>query len=210
MLKFDKQPIESKQPTFKIMIRKVAYIALLFLIGSCGSSKSTTVAHVERRVTVPRNAVEVPNSKEEISISNSTEMADARSEASFNFADRIINTAMEYSGVRYKYGGTSKEGLDCSGLMLISFGEHNYNLPRSSSLMAEEGKKVRLNDVAKGDLLFFCTGRRNRKINHVGLVVTKEGDEIKFIHSSTSRGVIVSSLREGYWNSAFVKATRVL
>ncbi|MET6991365.1 C40 family peptidase [Sediminicola arcticus] len=192
------------------MIRKVAYIALLFLIASCGSSKSTTVAHVERRVTVPRNVAEVPNSKEDISISNSTEMADARSEASFNFADRIINTAMEYSGVRYKYGGTSKEGLDCSGLMLISFGEHNYNLPRSSSLMAEEGKKVRLNDVAKGDLLFFCTGRRNRKINHVGLVVTKEGDEIKFIHSSTSRGVIVSSLREGYWNSAFVKATRVL
>lgn len=192
------------------MIRKVAYIALLFLIGSCGSSKSTTVTHVERRVTVPRNAVEVPNSNEDISISNSTEMADARSEASFNFADRIINTAMEYSGVRYKYGGTSKEGLDCSGLMLVSFGEHNYNLPRSSSQMAEEGKKVRLSDVSKGDLLFFCTGRRNRKINHVGLVVTKEGDDIKFIHSSTSRGVIISSLREGYWNSAFVKATRVL
>ncbi|MET7030468.1 C40 family peptidase [Sediminicola luteus] len=192
------------------MIRKVSFIAFLFLMASCGSSKSTTVTHVERKVSVPRNSVSVPNNREEISISNSTEMADARSEASFNFADRIINTALEYSGVRYKYGGTSKDGLDCSGLMMISFGEHDYNLPRSSSQMAEEGKKVKLNEVAKGDLLFFCTGRRNRKINHVGLVVTTEGDEIKFIHSSTSRGVIVSSLREGYWNSAFVKATRVL
>ncbi|MGY8916246.1 MAG: C40 family peptidase [Flavobacteriales bacterium] len=192
------------------MNRKVAFIAFLLLLASCGSSKSTTVTHVERRVNVPRNSVSVPNTKEEISISNSAEMADARSEASFNFADRIINTALEYSGVRYKYGGTSKNGLDCSGLMMISFAEHNLNLPRSSSQMAEEGKKVKLNDVAKGDLLFFCTGRRNRKINHVGLVVATEGDEIKFIHSSTSRGVIVSSLREGYWNSAFVKATRVL
>lgn len=192
------------------MIRKVSFIAFLFLIASCGTSKSTTVTQVERRVSVPRNSVSVPNNREVISISNSTEMADARSEASFNFADRIINTALEYSGVRYKYGGTTKDGLDCSGLMMISFGEHDYNLPRSSSQMAEEGKKVKLNEVAKGDLLFFCTGRRNRKINHVGLVVTTEGDEIKFIHSSTSRGVIVSSLREGYWNSAFVKATRVL
>lgn len=192
------------------MIRKAAYISLLLCIASCGSSKSTTVTHVERRVSVPRNSVSVPNTKEEISISNSTELADAKAEASFNYADRIINTALEYSGVRYKYGGTSKAGLDCSGLMLVTFGEHNYNLPRSSSQMAEEGQKVKLNEVVKGDLLFFCTGRRNRKINHVGLVVTTEGDEIKFIHSSTSRGVIVSSLREGYWNSAFVKATRVL
>ncbi|MEB8327814.1 C40 family peptidase [Flavobacteriaceae bacterium KMM 6897] len=192
------------------MIRKVTYIASLFLIASCGSSKSTTVTHVERRVTVPRNSDKVLSTNEEISLSNSTEVADAKSETSLKFADRIINTALEYSGVRYKYGGTSKAGLDCSGLMLVSFREHDFNLPRSSSQMAEEGRKVKLNDVEKGDLLFFCTGKRNRKINHVGLVVTTEGDEIKFIHSSSSRGVIVSSLREGYWNSAFVKANRVL
>lgn len=192
------------------MIRKLPYLALFFLIASCGSSKTTTVAHVERRVNVPRTSVTISSGNEDISLKNSTEMAEARSEASLNFADRLINTALEYSGVRYKYGGTSKAGLDCSGLMLITFGEHNYDLPRSSSQMALEGQKVKLNEVVKGDLLFFCTGRRNRKINHVGLVVTTEGDEIKFIHSSTSRGVIVSSLREGYWNSAFVKATRVL
>ena len=97
------------------MIRKVSFIAFLFLIASCGSSKSTTVTQVERKVNVPRNSVSVPNNRDEISIGNSTEMTDARSEASFKFADRIINTALEYSGVRYKYGGTSKDGLDCSG-----------------------------------------------------------------------------------------------
>ena len=76
--------------------------------------------------------------------------------------------------------------------------------------MAEKGKRVKINKVQKGDLLFFKTKRRAKKINHVGMVVAVEGDVIKFIHSSSSRGVIVSSLREGYWNKAFVKATRVL
>jgi cell wall-associated NlpC family hydrolase len=100
--------------------------------------------------------------------------------------------------------------MDCSGLMLAAFANHDISLPRASYSMAEEGENVRVKDVSKGDLLFFKTGRKSRKINHVGLVVDVTGDEIKFIHSTTSRGVIVSSLKEGYWNYAFVKATRVL
>ena len=76
--------------------------------------------------------------------------------------------------------------------------------------MAEEGQNIKIREVEKGDLLFFRTSRRAKRINHVGMVVAVENDEIKFVHASSSRGVIVSSLREGYWNSAFVKATRVL
>jgi cell wall-associated NlpC family hydrolase len=76
--------------------------------------------------------------------------------------------------------------------------------------MANEGKRIHVNEVQKGDLLFFKTQKNSKRINHVGLVVDIEGDEIKFIHSSSSRGVIVSSLREGYWNAAFIKATRIL
>ena len=125
-------------------------------------------------------------------------------------ADNIINTALTYSGTRYKYGGTTKKGMDCSGLLFVSFGEHDVQLPRVSYVMAEEGKRVRIHKVVKGDLLFFKTKKRGKRINHVGMVVAVVNDEIKFIHSSSSRGVIVSSLREGYWNSAFVKATRIL
>jgi cell wall-associated NlpC family hydrolase len=76
--------------------------------------------------------------------------------------------------------------------------------------MANEGKRIDLTEVTKGDLLFFTTTKRRKRINHVGLVVAIEGEEIKFIHATTSRGVIVSSLQEGYWNYAFVKATRIL
>ena len=75
--------------------------------------------------------------------------------------------------------------------------------------MAEEGKRIDRKEVRKGDLVFFNTRKRGRKINHVGLVVEVRGSDIRFIHSTTSRGVIVSSLNEGYWNYAFVKATHV-
>ncbi len=125
-------------------------------------------------------------------------------------ADNIINTALTFSGTRYKYGGTTKKGMDCSGLLYVSFAEHEVKIPRVSYHMAEEGKKIKIKNVEKGDLLFFKTRKRARRINHVGMVVAVEGDEVKFIHTSSSRGVIVSSLREGYWNHAFVKATRVL
>ena len=99
--------------------------------------------------------------------------------------------------------------MDCSGLLYVSFLENDVSLPRSSHLMADEGKRIKRSQVQKGDLLFFKTQRGKKKINHVGLVVEVAEDEIKFIHSTTSRGVIVSSLREGYWNYAFVKATRI-
>ena len=76
--------------------------------------------------------------------------------------------------------------------------------------MAMEGQKIDVDDVQKGDLLYFKTSKSGKRINHVGLVVEVDGDDIRFIHATTSRGVLVSSLREGYWNSAFVKAMRIL
>ena len=100
--------------------------------------------------------------------------------------------------------------MDCSGLLYVAFGEHDIQLPRASYQMAEEAQKINLKEVSKGDLLFFGTSRRKNNINHVGLVVQVEGDDIKFIHSTSSRGVIVSSLQEGYWNYAFIKAARIL
>ena len=100
--------------------------------------------------------------------------------------------------------------MDCSGLLYVAFGEHDIQLPRASYQMAEEAQKINLKEVSKGDLLFFGTSRRKNNINHVGLVVQVEGDDIKLIHSTSSRGVIVSSLQEGYWNYAFLNASLIL
>ena len=76
--------------------------------------------------------------------------------------------------------------------------------------MASQGNWIDLKKVKKGDLLFFATKKNSRKINHVGLVVSSRVGHVEFIHSTTSKGVITSSLAERYWYYAFVQARRVL
>ena len=125
-------------------------------------------------------------------------------------ADRIVTNALKYQGVKYKFGGTTRKGMDCSGVIYVAFGEENFQLPRVSRDMAKKGKKISLSKVKKGDLLFFKTTKSRYKINHVGLVVSNKKGQIQFIHSTTSKGVIVSSLSQKYWKKAFVKATNLL
>ncbi|MEM9141608.1 MAG: C40 family peptidase [Bacteroidota bacterium] len=183
-------------------MRKFLLIFLIFLLTRCGIVKKRTTYAEKPTVTVEAS---------EPAANPKTNPPDKRKEKlELTKADKVLNTALTYSGVRYRYGGTTRKGMDCSGLLYVSFAEHNVALPRVSYEMATEGKRIRIKDVAKGDLLFFKTKKSGKRINHGGLVVAVENDEIKFIHSSSSRGVIVSSLREGFWNYAFVKATRIL
>jgi cell wall-associated NlpC family hydrolase len=125
-------------------------------------------------------------------------------------AETVIENAEDYNGVRYKFGGTSRKGMDCSGLIYVSFKKENILLPRISRDMAKKGQLVQLRQVEKGDLLFFKTGKSKKEINHVGLVTRSNKGRIEFIHATTSRGVITSSLKENYWNDAFVEARRIL
>lgn len=126
-------------------------------------------------------------------------------------AQQIVNNAMEFEGVRYRGGGTTKDGMDCSGMVYATFNIFDISLPRSSHEMAKAGKEIKLDEVRKGDLLFFDNNPRRSRINHVGIVieVTEEG-EVKFLHSSTSSGVMVSSMNEPYHSRTFVQATRVI
>lgn len=192
------------------MTRKLTSVLLLLLLAACGTKKRTTASD---RPTITVDATEKMH-KEDLpkeDVPDNAEMAgDSGYATTPEKIDEIINTALGFSGVRYRYGGTTDKGMDCSGLLYVAFKAHDVELPRVSHQMAEEGRRIRVEKVARGDLLFFTTTRRGRKINHVGLVVAVEGDEIRFIHSTSSRGVIVSSLREGFWNYSFVKAARVL
>ncbi|MEM7483591.1 MAG: C40 family peptidase [Bacteroidota bacterium] len=182
------------------MLHRALYLIAILLVFGCGTTKK------KRTYRTPKT-ISVEGSKEEESIPVVKPKKEKRKDTK---ADNIVATAMTFSGTRYKYGGTTKKGMDCSGLLYVSLKENDIIFPRASYLMAEEGKRIKIPQVQKGDLLFFRTGKSGKRINHVGLVVDVKGDDIKFIHSTTSRGVIVSSLREGYWNYAFVKATRFL
>ena len=125
-------------------------------------------------------------------------------------ADNIIDYAKKFEGVRYKYGGTTKKGMDCSGLIFRAYSSEAIALPRTTKDLAITGNWIDLKDVEKGDLLFFATKKNSRKINHVGMVTSSQVGRVEFIHSTTSKGVIRSQLSERYWYFAFVQARRVL
>ncbi|MDA8686103.1 C40 family peptidase [Robiginitalea sp.] len=181
-------------------------LLMLGSLSSCGMLKKKPKSQAHRTITVTPNKWSSGKSGPEHSVSTTPKTVLSRVNAE---ADAVINTALTFAGVKYKYGGTTNKGMDCSGLLYVSFSANNIPFPRVSYDMATEGDKISVEEVQKGDLLFFRTSRRSGRINHVGLVVDVKDKEVRFIHASTSRGVIVSSLREGYWNAAFVKATRV-
>jgi lipoprotein Spr len=122
--------------------------------------------------------------------------------------EQLINNASDNLGTRYRGGGTSKEGFDCSGLMFSTFKKFDITLPRSSHEMAKIGRVLNQNEYNVGDLIFFKTV--SKRISHVGMITEINGDEIKFIHSSTSLGVIISSNKEAYYQRTFAQVNRVL
>ncbi len=124
--------------------------------------------------------------------------------------NRLVDTALQFEGVTYKGGGTDKYGMDCSGLIITVFASQGIELPRTSYDQSEVGKEVSLDDVRIGDLLFFNNNESRDVINHVGMVVEIDDDEIRFIHTSSSRGVMISSMLEPYHYNSFVKAKTVI
>lgn len=123
--------------------------------------------------------------------------------------DNILTEASTYLGTPYRYGGTTRNGIDCSAFVLSVFGAAaGLTLPRVAASQSQEGEAIDKENLQKGDLIFFSHGKR---ISHVGIVedVTEEG-EVKFIHAATSKGVMISSLNDSYWGPKFRFAKRVI
>ncbi len=110
----------------------------------------------------------------------------------------------KYKGTRYRYGGTTSLGFDCSGFTQRVFSEYlHHSLPRTTKAMMKTGKKISKKQLKPGDLVFFHPSRR---YYHVGIYI---GDGI-FIHASTSKGVIKSKLTNPYWKKKYIFSRRVL
>ena len=120
----------------------------------------------------------------------------------------VIETARTYQGTPYLYGGTTRLGLDCSGLLQLSFNEAGISIPRSSNEQAGWGDPVKPADLQPGDLVFFGASPGSRTITHVGLVTVVDAEGVDFIHASTSLGVVENSLESDYYLSRFVRAVR--
>ncbi len=129
-----------------------------------------------------------------------------------NKIEKVVSTARTYIGTPYKYGGTTRSGMDCSGLLLNSFKAVQVNLPRSSEAQSKVGKEIKkMNELEPGDLVFFATGKKRKEITHVGMITdVKSKDNIKFIHSSSSLGVVETNLLAEYYQKRYCGARRIL
>ena len=121
----------------------------------------------------------------------------------------IIQTAKSYSGTPYRYGGTTRSGIDCSALVYHSFAAVGVDIPRTSKEQSKLGEKVPLKNARPGDVLFFATGKKKKEVSHTGIVTEIKNKEVRFIHASTSRGVTEDYLSNSYWTKAFLFVKRL-
>lgn len=191
-------------------MKKIIFVLAIFIsFSSCKSSKQSKRNSNSSSKIITKKSDAYENGRVVIS-SEEKNYRPRTANSRRTKADNIIEYAESFEGVRYKWGGTTKAGMDCSGLIYESFRAYDVNLPRISRDMAKRGDKINLKDVHKGDLLFFKTGNRRNAINHVGLIVSIENNNIEFIHATSSKGVMTSWINETYWHKAFYEARRVL
>jgi murein DD-endopeptidase / murein LD-carboxypeptidase len=122
--------------------------------------------------------------------------------------DEIIKTAQKYLGVPHCMGGTTVKCMDCSGLLFTVFARHGISLPHSSEEQARYGRIITgMDKLIKGDLVFFVRSYKTHQfITHSGIYIGSN----KFIHTSTTNGVTITSLYDPWWKEKFIFGTRVL
>lgn len=186
-------------------------LALVTLLFGCAAHSPVTQQEQEQQV---KNSVTAQSSiiyQEELATEK--ELADFSGSKPYQLpvlADSILERGMSLIGTRYRFGGTSEAGFDCSGFIGYLFREEaGMNLPRSTREMINvNAPLVARNNLEPGDLLFFSTNGRGGRVSHAGIYL---GDN-QFIHSSSRRsgGVRVDSLGDSYWSKTFIEAKRAL
>lgn len=118
-----------------------------------------------------------------------------------NASQKVMNVYRQWAGTRYRLGGTTKAGIDCSAFVQKTMsGAFNVHLPRSTAEQRHTGRAISKSELRAGDLVFF----RNNK--HVGVYIGNG----KFVHSGSSTGVTVASLSDRYWARTYTQSRRVL
>ena len=136
---------------------------------------------------------------------------DRLEDAYTNFFDEMINGAHKFLGTPYRSGGKTPKGFDCSGFTSYIFSRYGVKLSSSSRSQINDGKKIAREDVKKGDLIFFKgSNSSSMNIGHVGIISDADDKgNIKFIHSASRGGVIVSNLKEPYYARRYVASVRI-
>lgn len=171
----------------------VFLILLIVLITSCGTQKS-----IKGQLYDPKEVAQLSGKL-------GIELRNTDKEDDYNMP--LYAEVSQWLGVPYRYAGLSRRGLDCSGFAFLIYQRvYGKTIPRSTSDLSKmKMHKVSKGSLKAGDFVFFATSKNHKNINHVGIYL-KDG---QFIHASTSNGVIVSRLDEGYYERTWKRGGRV-
>ncbi|EJM20704.1 cell wall-associated hydrolase, invasion-associated protein [Pseudomonas sp. GM21] len=187
-------------------------LALVTLLIGCAAHSPVSQQEQQQQVknSVTAQSTSVLFQEDLATDKELADFADGKSYKLPGLADSILERGMSLIGTRYRFGGTSEAGFDCSGFIGYLFREEaGMNLPRSTREMINvDAPLVARSALKPGDLLFFATNGRRGRVSHAGIYL---GDN-QFIHSSSrkSGGVRVDSLGDSYWNKTFIEAKRAL
>ena len=175
------------------MLKKVMVCLLSFALCSGCASNS------EKSINKKNEQYKINNQNN--FIKNKNNVADINNNL---ISKKIYNEFAKWKGTPYKFGGTSKKGIDCSSFVQNVYGNGlNYSIPRSTYEQLKIGQKVSINNLKPGDLIFFQTSKNQR---HVGVYINSD----KFAHASSSKGVMISSINNSYWKSKYRESRRIL
>ena len=163
------------------MLNKIAFLLFLTLpLTNCSASPDIS----------PGRIVDVPIGKK-VDLNNSHAVK-----------NKLYSQYKNWKGVKYRMGGLTKSGIDCSGFVYRTFrSQLGINIPRSTELQSSSGKQIDKNKLKAGDLVFFKTAT---KVRHVGIYIENNS----FLHASSSNGVMISKLDNVYWKSKYWKSKR--
>ena len=168
-----------------MLIRLATFLFAIVLVG-CGSAPQKTPVH---------NA-----SQSDSAYTNSRTKSLSSSAA---IRGKLYSQYRDWRGVKYAYGGLSRQGIDCSGLVYVTYRDQlGMKLPRSTKQQAKEGRAVEYKQLRAGDLVFFKTGGKQK---HVGIYI----EDGKFLHASTRSGVLISRLSDDYWKNNYWQSRRM-
>lgn len=182
------------------VLRIVPAIAIAVTLSACTAPKAskstlTTKVNTEARML---------NGGSQDSLTQASQDEFENLVCNVDVKSKIMQQYASWKGVSYRLGGTTKNGIDCSAFVQRTFSEQfGMDLPRSTSDQQNSGTKVKRDSLKPGDLVLFKTGRTMR---HVGIYI----GENKFVHASTSSGVIVSQMDSSYWAKRYYASRRVI
>lgn len=184
------------QPFMRYFLRVLPAIAAAAMLSACSSMDTSKLdnSQTEMHAVNDKNSLLLQASQDEFE-------AMVRN---VDIKSKIMDQYADWKGVRYRLGGDTKRGIDCSGFVQRTFREQfGMDLPRSTYEQEDMGKKIQRTKLRPGDLVLFRAGSTGR---HVGIYLGND----KFVHASTSSGVTISNMNETYWDKRYREARRVL